>query len=140
MCPNCRLIAQDDPICPECRWNIVAGGITGEASGGRYAEYLRYLTVFTALMFVAALITAFTMTRGNRFIPAVSGGLLAAGLITDVFLVILVNRASAMLKETMAWTLGALLTFPFGTPVFAWLLARRLSVGGKDMITPETKE
>jgi hypothetical protein len=140
MCPNCRLIAQDDPICPECRWNIAAGGVTGQLSGARYSEYLRYLTVFTVLMFVAALITAFTMTRGNRFIPAVSGGLLAAGLITDVFLVILVNRASALLKETMAWTLGAVLTFPFGTPVFAWLLARRLGVGGKIVIPPETKE
>lgn len=140
MCPNCRLIAQDDPICPECRWNIAAGGVTEQLPGARYADHLRYLTVFTLLMFGAALISAFTMTRGNRIIPAVSGGLLAAGLIADVFLVVLVHRASALLKEAMAWTLGAALTFPFGTPVFAWLLARRLGVGGKVVISPVTKD
>lgn len=140
MCPNCRLIAQDDPVCPECGWNTTVAGLTGPPFAARYAEHLRYLTVFTLLMFGAALIGALTMTRGNRFMPAVSGGLLAAGLIADVFLVVLVNRAAALLKETVAWTLGAVLTFPFGTPVFAWLLARRLGVGGKIVTPPEAKE
>jgi hypothetical protein len=131
ICPNCRLIAPDDSVCPECGWNSAVGGLTGTPFAARYTEHLRYLTVFTLLMFGAALICALTMSRGNRVIPAVSGGLRAAGLIADAFRVVLVNRASALLKETMAWTLGAVLTFPFGTPVFAWLLARRLGVGGK---------
>src|SRR2546427_8519073 len=26
ICPKCRLIASDDPVCPECGWNIAAGG------------------------------------------------------------------------------------------------------------------
>jgi hypothetical protein len=139
MCPNCRLIAQDNPVCPECGWNLAVAGVTGTPFAGRYAEHLRYLTVFTLLMFGTALITALTMTRGNHFMPAVSGGLLAAGLIADIFLVVLVNRAAALLHETFAWTLGAVLTFPFGTPVFAWLLARRLGIGGKVISHTGTK-
>lgn len=131
ICPRCRLIAQDNPVCPECGWNIAVAGLTEPPLAAPYADHLRYLTAFTVLMFGAALVGALSTTRGNHFLPAVSGGLLAAGLIADIFLVVLVNRAAALLKEAVPWTLGAVLTFPFGTPVFAWLLARRVTLGGK---------
>ena len=131
ICPKCRLIAQDGPICPECGWSIAAGGVTGLPLATRYAEHLRYMSGFTLVMFGAALIGALSTTRGNQFMPAVSGGLLVAGLIADVFLVLLINRTAALLKEAVPWTMGAVLTFPFGTPVFAWLLARRVRLEGK---------
>jgi len=131
ICPQCRLIAQDDPICPECGWNVEAGGITERPPAARYAEILEHMTVFTALMFGASLIGALATTRGNQFMAAVSIGLLAAGLIADVFLLLLINRTAALYREAGRWTVGAALTFPFGTLVFAWLLARRVRLGGK---------
>ena len=141
ICPQCRLIAQDDPVCPECGWSVAAGGITRPPLATRYVAHLRHLCLFTVVMLGASLIMALSTSRGDHFMPAVSGGLLAAGLIADAFLVLLVNRAAALLSESVPWTMGAVLTFPFGTPVFAWLLARRLSLGGK-VIGPasETKD
>ena len=117
------------------------GGVTGPPLATRYAAHLRYLCLFTVVMFGASLISAFSTPRGDHFLPAVSGGLLAAGLLADVFLVLLVHRAAALLSEAVPWTMGAVLTFPYGTPVFAWLLARRLGLGGK-VIGPasETKD
>ena len=131
ICPKCRLIASDDPVCPECGWNV-----TGESAAAatplaaRYAEYLRYLSVFTAVMFGASLIGAFATTRGNHVMPAVSIALLATGLIADIFLLLLVNRTASLFAEASRWTVGAALTFPFGTLIFAWLLARRVRLGG----------
>jgi hypothetical protein len=132
MCPKCRLIASDDPVCPECGWNIAAGGVTGPASdlALRYAEYLQYMTLFTALMFGASLIASFSTTHGNQFLPAVSMGLLATGVIADAFLLLLIYKTAAMFAEASRWMVGAVLTFPFGTLIFAWLLARRARLGG----------
>ena len=132
ICPKCRLIASDDLVCPECGWNIAAGAAAGQPPplAARYAENLRYMSVFTALMFGASLIGAFATTRGNHFMPAVSIGLLVAGLIADIFLLLLINRTAALFAEANRWTVGAVLTFPFGTLVFAWLLARRVRLGG----------
>lgn len=132
ICPQCRLIASDDPVCPECGWNVAAGGVTGQppALAERYAKTLQYMSVFTALMFVASLIGAFATTRGNHFMPAVSIGLLVTGLIADVFLLLLIHRTAALFAEANRWTVGAVLTFPFGTLIFAWLLARRVRLGG----------
>lgn len=101
----------------------------------RYAEKLQYMAVFTALMFGASLIGAFATTRGNHFMPAVSIGLLVTGLIADVFLILLINRTAALFAEANRWTVGAVLTFPFGTLIFAWLLARRARLGG-DVTSP----
>jgi len=132
ICPQCRLIASDDPRCPECGWNVAAGGVTGQppALAERYAATLQYMSVFTALMFVASLIGAFATTHGNHFMPAVSIGLLVTGLIADVFLLLLIHRTAALFAEANRWTVGAVLTFPFGTLIFAWLLARRVRLGG----------
>jgi hypothetical protein len=132
MCPKCRLIASDDPVCPECGWNIAAGGVTGPASdlALRYAEYLQYMTLFTALMFGASLIASFSTTHGNQFLPAVSMGLLATAVIADAFLLLLIYKTAAMFAEASRWMVGAVLTFPFGTLIFAWLLARRARLGG----------
>jgi hypothetical protein len=132
ICPQCRLIASDDPRCPECGWNVAAGGVTGQppALAERYAENHQYISAFTALMFVASLIGAFATTRGNHFMPAVSIGLLVAGLIADVFLLLLIHRTAALFAEANRWTVGAVLTFPFGTLIFAWLLARRVRLSG----------
>ena len=88
------------------------------------------MSVFTALMFGASLIGALATTRGNHFMPAVSIGLLVAGLIADIILVVLINRTASLFAEANRWTVGAVLTFPFGTLVFAWLLARRVRLGG----------
>jgi hypothetical protein len=135
ICPRCRLIAADDPVCPECGWNVAASGAAGRppALAARYAENLQYMSVFTALMFGASLIGALATTRGNQFMPAVSIGLLVAGLIADVFLLLLINRTAALFAEAARWTVGAALTFPFGTLIFAWLLARRVRLGGVNL-------
>jgi len=132
ICPKCRLIASDDPVCPECGWNVATGDVTGPASdlALRYAETLQYLAVFTALMFGASLLVSFATTRGNQFLPAVSMGLLVTGLIADAFLVLLIYKTAAMFAEASRWMVGAVLTFPFGTLIFAWLLARRARLGG----------
>jgi hypothetical protein len=132
ICPKCRLIASDDPVCPECGWNIAAGGVTGPASdlALRYAENLQSMVLFTAVMFSASLIVSFATTRGNQFLPAVSMGLLVTGLIADAFLLLLIYKTAAMFAEASRWMVGAVLTFPFGTLVFAWLLARRARLGG----------
>lgn len=132
ICPQCRLIAPDDPVCLECGWNVAAGGVTQPASerAARYAEHLQYMAVFTALMFGASLIVSFATTRGNQFLPAVSMGLLVTGLIADVFLLLLIYKTAAMFAEASRWMAGAVLTFPFGTLIFAWVLARRARLGG----------
>ena len=130
ICPQCRLIASDDPRCPECGWNVAAGVADPPPPlAARYAEYLQYLSVFTALMFGASLVGAFATTRGNHFMPAVSIALLVTGLIADIFLLLLVNRTASLFAEASRWTVGAALTFPFGTLIFAWLLARRVRLG-----------
>jgi hypothetical protein len=126
ICPKCRLIAADDPLCPECGWNIAGQASIRPSPAARYAEILQHMVVFTALMFGASLVGAFATTRGNHFMPAVSTGLLAAGLIADVLLVLLIHRTAALFAEASRWTVGAVLTFPFGTLVFAWLLAKRV--------------
>ena len=87
------------------------------------------MSVFTALMFGASLIGAFATTRGNHFMPAVSIALLVTGLIADIFLLLLINRTASLFDEAGRWTVGAALTFPFGTLIFAWLLARRVRLG-----------
>jgi glycerol uptake facilitator-like aquaporin len=102
----------------------------------RYAEKLQYMAVFTALMFGASLIGAFATTRGSHFMPAVSIGLLVTGLIADVFLILLINRTAALLAEANRWTVGAVLTFPFGTLIFAWLLARRARLERNITVSP----
>ena len=132
ICPKCRLIASDDPVCPECGWNIAAGGVAGPASdlARRYAEHLQYMALFTALMFGASLIVSFATTRGNQFLPAIAIGLLVTGLIADAFLLLLIYKTAAIFAEASRWMVGAVLTFPFGTLVFAWLLARRVRLGG----------
>jgi len=132
ICPQCRLIASDDPVCPECGWNVATGGVTGPAAerAARYAEHLQYMVLFTALMFGASLIVSFATTRGNQFLPAVSMGLLVTGLIADVFLLLLIYKTAAMFAEASRWMVGAVLTFPFGTLIFAWVLARRARLGG----------
>ncbi len=139
MCPKCRLIAADNPICPECGWNIATRGVAPSPLAMRYAEKLQYMAVFTALMFGASLIGAFATTRGSHFMPAVSIGLLVTGLIADVFLILLINRTAALFAEANRWTVGAVLTFPFGTLVFAWLLARRARIEGDVPIPPSDR-
>jgi hypothetical protein len=136
ICPKCRLIAADDPICPECGWNIATGGVAPAPLAMRYAEKLQYMAVFTALMFGASLVGAFATTRGNHFMPAVSIGLLVTGLLADVFLVLLINRTAALFAEANRWTVGAVLTFPFGTLIFAWLLARRARIERNVTVSP----
>lgn len=117
-------------MCPECGWSIAAGDAAVAPLAARYAEYLQYMSVFTALMFGASLVGAFATTRGNHVMPAVSIALLVTGLIADVFLLLLINRTASLFAEASRWTVGAALTFPFGTLVFAWLLARRVRLGG----------
>lgn len=140
MCPKCRLIASDDPVCPECGWNVVAAGVASPRLAARQADYLEYLSVFTALMFGASLVGAFATTRGNHFMPAVSIALLVTGLIADIFLLLLINRTAALFAEASRWTVGAALTFPFGTMIFAWLLARRVRLSGVGDRPPSVPE
>ncbi len=132
ICPKCRLIATDEPVCAECGWSIAPQGAAGRppALAARYADNLEYMSAFTALMFGASLIGALVTTRGNQFMPAVSVALLVTGLIADIFLVLLINRTAALFAEGQRWTVGAVLTFPFGTLIFAWLLGRRARLRG----------
>src|SRR6266571_2335496 len=67
---------------------------------------------------------------GGQELVAVSMGLLVTGLIADAFLLLLIYKTAAMFAEASRWMVGAVLTFPFGTLVFAWLLARRARLGG----------
>ena len=129
ICPQCRLIAADDPVCPECGWNAAAAGPPPPLAL-RYADHLQYMSVFPALMFGASLVGALATTRDNHFMPAVSIGLLVTGLIADIFLLLLINRTASLFAEAGRWTVGAALTFPFGTLIFAWLLARRVRLSG----------
>ncbi len=133
VCPQCRLIVPDDPVCLECGSNVAASGVTRPATerAASYAEHLQYMAVFTALMFGASLIVSFATTHGNQFLPAVSMGLLVTGLIADVFLLLLIYKTAAMFAEASRWMAGAVLTFPFGTLIFAWVLARRARLGGR---------
>jgi hypothetical protein len=43
---------------------------------------------------------------------------------------LLIYKTAAMFDEASRWMVGAVLTFPFGTLIFAWLLARRARLGG----------
>jgi hypothetical protein len=40
------------------------------------------------------------------------------------------GAVQTMFAEASRWMVGAVLTFPFGTLIFAWLLARRARLGG----------
>lgn len=125
MCPKCRLITGDGAVCAECGWAL--GEKEGRPSdiASAYAQHLRQLVVFTAGMFIAGFAVAFSVTPGSGIAP-LAGGLFAAGFIGDLFLLRLIYRAGGIHKESQRWMVGAILTFPFGTLVFAWLLARRL--------------
>jgi hypothetical protein len=126
ICPKCRLITADGSTCAECGWNPARGSIVDALPNGTYAGRLQALMVFTAVMFIASTVVAFSVTRGDSVGPALAGGLLGAGLIADAFLVRLIYQAAELYEEAQKWTVGALLTFPFGTLVFAWLLVKRL--------------
>ena len=81
ICPKCRLIASDDPVCPECGWNIATGGVTGPASdlARRYAEHLQYMAVFIAVIaYLTKFLPAFSMEAAAGVLFAV----LIARLIT----------------------------------------------------------
>jgi hypothetical protein len=124
MCPKCRLITGDGSVCVECGWALgEKPGVPDLAS--TYAQHLRQLVVFVAGMFIAGFVVAFSVTHGSTIAP-LAGGLFAAGFIGDLLLLRLIYRAGGIHKETQRWMVGAILTFPFGTLVFAWLLARRL--------------
>ena len=126
MCPKCRLVTADDRTCAECGWNLSSGYPASSAAAGNFPERLKALAIFSAVMFIAAFAVALSVTRGDSARSALAGGLFGAGLIADLFLVRLIYRAAGLYQEAQRWTVGALLTFPFGTLVFAWLLARRL--------------
>lgn len=130
ICPKCRLIAADDPVCPECGWSLEGNRSAAPTPISRRADSLSQMATFTAVLLGAAVVSGFSTTRGNDLLPAVSTGLLIAGLIADAFLLFIIYRTAALLQETSRWTVGAVLTFPFGTLVFAWLLARRVRLGG----------
>src|SRR5439155_22393992 len=108
ICPKCRLIASDDPVCPECGWNIAAGCVAGPASdlARRYAEHLQYMALFTALMFGASPIVSFATTRGNQFLPAIAICLLVPGLIADAFLLLLIDKTAAIFAEASPRMVG----------------------------------
>jgi rRNA maturation protein Nop10 len=126
MCPKCRLVTSDDKVCAECGWNLGGTIPSGSSPAQTYAEHLQSLTIFSAVMFVAAFAFSFSVTHGDLMGPPMAGGLFAAGLIADLFLLRLIYRAAGLYQEARRWTVGAALTFPFGTLVFAWLLARRI--------------
>jgi hypothetical protein len=127
MCPKCRLITGDGSVCAECGWNL-GGDQPSPNLASTYAQHLRQLVLFTASMFVAGFLVAFSVTHGSAIAP-LAGGLFAAGFIGDLFLLRLIYRAAGIHKESQRWMVGAILTFPFGTLVFAWVLARRLALG-----------
>lgn len=126
ICPQCRLITADEPTCRECGWNLARARSAGPPLSARHADALEYLVIFTAVLFGAGLLAAFSTRRGDQFMPAVSAGLFVAGVIADFFLVWLIHRTATLLNEARRWMMGAVLTFPFGTLVFAWVLARRV--------------
>jgi hypothetical protein len=126
MCPKCRLITADDSACAECGWNLAHGSRADDSPAGTYVGRLQALMTFTAVMFMAATVVAFSVSPGDSVRPALAGGLFAAGLIADLFLVRLIYQAAKLYQEAQRWTVGAVLTFPFGTLVFAWLLVKRL--------------
>lgn len=130
ICPKCRLIAADDPVCPECGWSIQGNRSAAPTPISRRADSLRQMAAFTGVLLGAAVVSGFSTTRGNHLLPALATGLLVAGLIADAFLLLIIYRTAAQLQEASRWTVGAVLTFPFGTLVFAWLLARRVRLGG----------
>jgi hypothetical protein len=122
------LITADNPVCAECGWSVSAGIAPDSSRAEGYAGHLKVLTSFSAAMFLAALFLSFSVTHGNKLSAALAGGLFAAGLIADLFLLRLIYVAAGLYREAARWTVGAVLTFPFGTLVFAWLLARRLGL------------
>jgi hypothetical protein len=130
ICPKCRLITDDRPVCAECGWNL-QGGQAVKDVGAYSARHLRAMVWFIAVMFVAALVVSFTVMHTGRWGPAMAGGLFGAGLIADLLLLRIIYRAAGCYNEVQHWMVGAVLTFPFGTLVFAWLLARRLEVDKK---------
>ena len=126
MCPKCRLITADAATCAECGWDL---GTPAPASGslaGSYAARLQSLMIFSSVMFVSGFLTAFSVTSADPTGPALAGGFFGAAFIADFFLLRLIYRAAELSQEAQRWTRGALLTFPFGTLLFAWLLAKRL--------------
>lgn len=126
ICTHCRLITSDAPICAECGWGLTTKPAVHSQIAPSQARSLQSLTLFSAVMFGTAFVLAFLTTHGNQIIPAMSGGIFTAGIIADLFLIRLIYRAAGRYQEAVRWTVGAVLTFPFGTLVFAWLLARRL--------------
>ena len=136
ICPNCRLITADERRCAECGWNIESSTDRAVSVAHRYTSSLRYMSLFSAAMFAASFIVAFSMKPGATYIPAFAAGLFAAGFVADVFLVWLIYRAAALFHEAKLWTLGAVLTFPFGTVVFGLLLARRVRLAEKGSAKP----
>ena len=111
------------------RWN----GSTWSAVGSGMDDIVHTLTIFGEDLYAGG---SFAYAGGTpaSYIArwdgsswsALAGGLFGAGLIADLFLVRFIYRAAELYQEAQKWTVGALLTFPFGTLVFAWLLARRL--------------
>jgi hypothetical protein len=87
--------------------------------------------IFSAVMFVSGFVTAFSVTSADPTGPALAGGFFGAAIIADFFLLRLIYRAAELYQESQRWTRGALLTFPFGTLVFAWLLAKRLRMDNR---------
>jgi hypothetical protein len=126
MCPKCRLITADAATCAECGWDLTGVVATSGSLAGTYAARLQSLMVFTAVMFALGFVTAFSVTDADPTGPALAGGFFGAALIADFFLLRLIYRAAKLYQEAQRWTSGALLTFPFGTLVFAWLLVKRL--------------
>jgi hypothetical protein len=130
ICPKCRLITSDDAVCAECGWGLAPR--SGDAHiAPSQARSLQSLALFSAAMFSSAFFLAFLSTHGNSIVPAMSGGIFTAGIIADLWLIRLIYQAAGRYQEAMRWTVGAVLTFPFGTLVFAWLLARRLRLEKK---------
>ena len=126
MCPKCRLITADASTCAECGWDLRATPPASGSLAGNYATRLQSLMIFSAVMFAAGFVTAFSVTSADPTGPALAGGFFGAALIADGFLLRLIYRAAELSQEAPRWTRGALLTFPFGTLLFAWLLAKRL--------------
>jgi hypothetical protein len=126
MCPKCRLITADAATCAECGWDLSATPPISGSLAGSYAARLQSLMIFSAVMFASGFVTAFSVTSADPTGPALAGGFFGAAIIADFFLLRLIYRAAELSQEAQRWTRGALLTFPFGTLVFAWLLAKRL--------------
>ncbi len=130
MCPKCRLITADAATCAECGWDLGTAPPVSGSLAGSYAARLQSLMIFSAVMFVSGFVTAFSVASADPTGPALAGGFFGAAIIADFFLLRLIYRAAELSEESQRWTRGALLTFPFGTLVFAWLLAKRLRGNG----------